>query len=345
MAEKTALITGIIGQDGAYLAQNLVEKGYRVIGGTRRSSILNLPRLAALDLVDRIELVTLDIQDFTSIMRLLQEEQPSEIYHLGGQSSVQVSFQQPLYTAEATGQGALRFLEAVALAAPEARLFHPSSSEIFGQNSVGQVDETHDFHPRSPYGVAKLFAYWSVVNYREAYNLHASNGIMFNHESALRGMEFVTRKITTTLAQIACGGQQQLMLGNLDNARDWGFAGDYVEAMWLMLQQEAADDYVIASGETHSVREFVTLAAAAMGIELEFEGEGLQTRGLDKKTGRQLVSVSADFYRPSEPDPLVGDASKAKRQLDWHARVDFEELVTLMAASDLERARNGQVWY
>jgi len=345
LAKKTALITGITGQDGAYLAQSLVQKGYRVIGGTRRSSILNLPRLAALDLVDRIELVTLELQDFTSIMRLLQDEQPSEIYHLGGQSSVQVSFQQPLYTAEATGQGALRFLEAIALAAPEARLFHPSSSEIFGQNPACKVNESDDFHPRSPYGAAKLFAYWSVVNYREAYNLHASNGIMFNHESPLRGMEFVTRKITTTLAQIACGGQQELRLGNLDNARDWGFAGDYVEAMWMMLQQAAADDYVIASGETHSVREFVTLAAAAMGMEIAFEGTGLETCGFDKMTGRRLVSVSADFYRPSEPDPLVGDAAKARKQLDWRPKVDFEKLVTLMAESDLERARNGQVWY
>jgi len=345
LAKKTALITGITGQDGAYLAQSLVQKGYRVIGGTRRSSILNLPRLAALDLVGQIELVTLDVQDFTSIMRLLQEEAPDEIYHLGGQSSVQVSFQQPLYTAEASGQGALRFLEAVALVAPEARLFHPSSSEIFGQNIDGKVDEGNDFHPRSPYGVAKLFAYWSVINHREAYHLHASNGIMFNHESPLRGMDFVTRKITTTLAQIACGGQQELILGNLDNARDWGFAGDYVEAMWLMLQQEAADDYVIASGETHSVRAFVTLAAAAMGIDIVFEGEGLETCGFEKKTGRQLVRISEDFYRPSEPDPLIGNAAKAHRKLNWHPRTDFEKLVTLMAESDLQRARNGQVWY
>jgi GDPmannose 4,6-dehydratase len=345
LAKKTALITGITGQDGAYLAQSLVQKGYRVIGGTRRSSILNLPRLAALDLVGQIELVTLDVQDFTSIMRLLQEEAPDEIYHLGGQSSVQVSFQQPLYTAEATGQGALRFLEAAALAAPEARLFHPSSSEIFGQNIDGKVDEENDFHPRSPYGVAKLFAYWSVINHREAYHLHASNGIMFNHESPLRGMDFVTRKITTTLAQIACGGQQELILGNLDNARDWGFAGDYVEAMWLMLQQEAADDYVIASGETHSVRAFVTLAAAAMGIDIVFEGEGLETCGFEKKTGRQLVRISADFYRPSEPDPLIGNAAKAHRKLNWHPKTNFEKLATLMAESDLQRARNGQVWY
>jgi GDPmannose 4,6-dehydratase len=239
----------------------------------------------------------------------------------------------------------MSLLEAMRIIAPEARLFEAASSEIFGQSPAGEIDESQDFHPRSPYGVAKLFAYWSVVNYREAYNLHASNGLMFNHESPLRGMEFVTRKITTTLAQIACGGQQQLMLGNLDNARDWGFAGDYVEAMWLMLQQETADDYIVASGETHSVREFVILAASAMGMQIEFEGEGLQARGIDKKTGRQLVSVSEDFYRPSEPDPLAGDASKAHKQLDWRAKLDFEDLVTLMAEHDLARAQGGQVWY
>ena len=343
--KKTALITGVTGQDGAYLSQLLLSKGYRVIGASRRSSTLNLPRLVALDLVNQLELVTLDVQDFTSIMRLLNELQPDEIYHLGGQSSVHASFQQPLYTAEATGQSALRFLEAIALSVPQARMFQASSSEIFGRNAVGKVTEETDYHPASPYGVAKLFAHWSVINFREAHNLHVGSGILFNHESPLRGMDFVTRKITATLAQIANGGQQTLMLGNLDNARDWGFAGDYVEAMWLMLQQERADDYVIASGQTHTVREFVTLAGQAMGLDIVFEGEGLDTRGLDRKTGRQLVGVSADFYRPSEPDPLIGDASKAHKKLNWYPKVGFKQLVTMMAESDLERARNGQVWY
>jgi GDPmannose 4,6-dehydratase len=289
--------------------------------------------------------MTWDMQDFISITQLIKDVAPDEIYNLGGQSSVQASFKQPLYTAQTSGRGTMSLLEAMRIIAPEARLFEAASSEIFGQNPAGKIDENHDFHPRSPYGAAKLFAYWSVVNYREAYNLHASNGLMFNHESPLRGMEFVTRKITTTLAQIACGGQQLLTLGNLDNARDWGFAGDYVKAMWLMLQQETADDYIVASGETHSVREFVTLAAAAMGIQIEFEGEGLEVRGWDRKTGRQIVGVSADFYRPSEPDPLVGDASKARKKLDWCAKLDFEDLVTLMAEHDLERAQGGQVWY
>ena len=343
--QKTALITGVTGQDGAYLSQLLLSKGYRVVGATRRASTLNLPRLAALDLVDKLELLTLDVQDFTSIMRLLQDVQPHEIYHLGGQSSVQTSFQQPLYTAEASGQSALRFIEALALAAPQARLFHASSSEVFGRNAHGTVSEETDFHPASPYGVAKLFAHWSVINFREAQGLHASNGIMFNHESPLRGMDFVTRKITATLAQIACGGQQMLVLGNLDNARDWGFAGDYVEAMWAMLQQEDGDDFVIASGETHTVRQFVELSAAAMGLDIVFEGEGLECKGVERKTGRQLVGVSADFYRPSEPDPMIGNCDKARAKLGWQPRVSFEQLVTMMAESDLQRARDGQVWY
>lgn len=343
--QKTALITGVTGQDGAYLSALLLQKGYRVIGATRRSSTLNLPRLAAFDLVDQLEFLTLDVQDFTSVMRALQDVQPDEIYHLGGQSSVQVSFQQPLYTAEASGQSALRFLEAIALAAPHARLFHASSSEVFGRNAQGEVSEATDFHPASPYGVAKLFAHWSVVNFREARGLHASNGILFNHESPFRGMDFVTRKITASLAQIACGGQQMLVLGNLDNARDWGFAGDYVEAMWSMLQQESGDDFVIASGETHSVREFVELAAAAVGLDLVFEGSGLETRGIERKTGRQLVGVSADFYRPSEPDPMIGNAAKAREKLNWCPNLSFEQLVTQMAESDLQRARKGQVWY
>ena len=343
--EKTALITGITGQDGSYLAQHLRQKGYKVFGAVRRASTLNLPRLAALNLVNDVELKALDMQDFASMMRLIEEVAPDEIYNLGGQSSPQASFQQPLYTGQTAGLGVLRLMEAVKLVNPDIRIFEAASSEIFGTAGKGLVDESQDFHPRSPYGAAKLFAYWSVVNYREAYNLHASNGIMFNHESPLRGMDFVTRKITATLAQIACGSQQMLVLGNLDNARDWGFAGDYVEAMWLMLQQDTPDDFIIASGESHSVRAFVLLAASVIGLDIEFDGEGVKTRGLDKKTGRQIVEISHDFYRPSEPDPLVGNASKARQKLDWQPKVGFEQLVTMMAESDLERAKNGQVWY
>ena len=344
-ATKTALITGVTGQDGAYLTQLLLAKGYRVVGAVRRASTLNLPRLAALGVVDDVELMALDMQDFTSIVRLIEQVGPHEIYNLGGQSSPQASFQQPLYTGETTGMGTLRLMEAVRLVNPDIRVFEASSSEIYGTNKTGAVDEAHDFHPRSPYGVAKLFAYWSLVNFREAHGLHASNGIMFNHESPLRGMDFVTRKITATLAQIACGGQKVLRLGNLDNARDWGFAGDYVTAMWAILQHDSPDDYVIASGETHSVREFVELAAAALGLDMVLEGEGLETIGVDRKTGRKYLEVHEDFYRPSEPDPMVGNAEKARTVLGWQPQYDFQQLVTMMAESDFERARDGQVWY
>lgn len=343
--QKTALITGITGQDGAYLAQLLLQKNYRVVGAVRRASTLNLPRLASLGLVEDVELMTLDMQDFASIMRLMAQVAPDEIYNLGGQSSPQASFQQPLYTGQTTGMGVLRLMEAARLVNPSIRMFEAASSEIYGTNAAGLVDETDDFHPRSPYGVAKLFAYWSAINFREAHQLHISNGIMFNHESPLRGMDFVTRKITTSLAKIACGGQDVLRLGNLDNARDWGFAGDYVAAMWAMLQQDTADDYVIASGETHTVRDVVDLAAQALGLDIVFEGEGLETLGIDRKTGRTLLEVSADFYRPSEPDPLRGNAAKAREKLNWQPQVTFEALVTMMAETDLQRARQGQVWY
>ena len=226
-----------------------------------------------------------------------------------------------------------------------ARFYQASSSEIFGQAQGDMQNETTDFRPKSPYGVAKLYAHWMVINYRQAYDLHASSGILFSHESPLRGMDFVTRKITATLAQIACGSQEMLQLGNVDNARDWGFAGDYVEAMWRMVQQEVADDFVIATGQTHSVRDFVNRAATVMGFDLAWEGSGVDAKGFDAKTGRQIVGVSPHFYRPSEPDPMIGDASKAHRILGWQPKIDFEKLVIMMAESDLERARNGQVWY
>ena len=344
-AKKTALITGVTGQDGAYLAKLLLEKNYRVVGAVRRASTLNLPRLAALNIDRDVELQTLDVQDLTSIVRMIETIQPDEIYNLSGQSSPQASFQQPLYTGETSGLGTLRLLEAIRLMNVRARFYQASSSEIFGQAQGDMQNETTDFRPKSPYGVAKLYAHWMVINYRQAYDLHASSGILFSHESPLRGMDFVTRKITATLAQIACGSQEMLQLGNLDNARDWGFAGDYVEAMWRMVQQEAADDFVIATGQTHSVRDFVYRAAMVMGFDLAWEGRGVDAKGFDAKTGRQIVGVSPHFYRPSEPDPMIGDASKAHRVLAWQPKIDFEKLVIMMAESDLERARNGQVWY
>ena len=344
-AKKTALITGITGQDGAYLAKLLLEKNYRVVGAVRRASTLNLPRLAALNIDRDVELQTLDVQDLTSIVRMIETIQPDEIYNLSGQSSPQASFQQPLYTGETSGLSTLRLLEAIRLMNARARFYQASSSEIFGQAQGDMQNETTDFRPKSPYGVAKLYAHWMVINYRQAYDLHASSGILFSHESPLRGMDFVTRKITATLAQIACGSQEMLQLGNVDNARDWGFAGDYVEAMWRMVQQEVADDFVIATGQTHSVRDFVNRAATVMGFDLAWEGRGVDAKGFDAKTGRQIVGVSPHFYRPSEPDPMIGDASKAHRILGWQPKIDFEKLVIMMAESDLERARNGQVWY
>ena len=344
-AKKTVLITGVTGQDGAYLAKLLLEKNYRVVGAVRRASTLNLPRLAALNIDRDVELQTLDVQDLTSIVRMIETIQPDEIYNLSGQSSPQASFQQPLYTGETSGLGTLRLLETIRLMNATARFYQASSSEIFGQAQGDMQNETTDFRPKSPYGVAKLYAHWMVINYRQAYDLHASSGILFSHESPLRGMDFVTRKITATLAQIACGSQEMLQLGNVDNARDWGFAGDYVEAMWRMVQQEVADDFVIATGQTHSVRDFVNRAATVMGFDLAWEGRGVDAKGFDAKTGRQIIGVSPHFYRPSEPDPMIGDASKANRILGWQPKIDFEKLVIMMAESDLERARNGQVWY
>lgn len=344
-AKKTVLITGVTGQDGAYLAKLLLEKNYRVVGAVRRASTLNLPRLAALNIDRDVELQTLDVQDLTSIVRMIENIQPDEIYNLSGQSSPQASFQQPLYTGETSGLGTLRLLEAIRLMNASARFYQASSSEIFGQAQGDMQNEITDFRPKSPYGVAKLYAHWMVINYRQAYDLHASSGILFSHESPLRGMDFVTRKITATLAQIACGSQEMLQLGNVDNARDWGFAGDYVEAMWRMVQQEVADDFVIATGQTHSVRDFVNRAATVMGFDLAWEGRGVDAKGFDAKTGRQIIGVSPHFYRPSEPDPMIGDASKAHRILGWQPKIDFEKLVIMMAESDLERARNGQVWY
>ena len=342
---KTALITGVTGQDGAYLAELLLEKNYRVVGAVRRASTLNLPRLAALGIDRDVELQTLDVQDLANIARMIETVQPDEIYNLSGQSSPQASFQQPLHTGETSGLGTLRLLEAIRLMKAPARFYQASSSEVFGHAQGATQNEQTDFQPRSPYGVAKLYAHWMVINYREAYEMHASSGILFSHESPLRGMDFVTRKITTTLAQIACGSQEMLQLGNVDNARDWGFAGDYVVAMWLMLQQEEADDFIIASGQTHTVRDFVDRAAATMGFNLVWEGAGIETKGMDAKTGRQIVGVSEDFYRPSEPDPMVGDARKAREVLGWEPTQSFGALVEMMAEHDLARARDGNMWF
>ncbi len=341
---KRALISGITGQDGAYLAEFLLSKGYEVHGIKRRSSLFNTGRIDHLyqDPHEENLRFTLhygDLTDATNLIRVVQEVQPDEIYNLGAQSHVQVSFETPEYTANSDALGTLRLLEAVRILNLEkkTRLYQASTSELFGKVQEVPQKETTPFYPRSPYAAAKLYAYWITVNYREAYYLHASNGILFNHESPLRGETFVSRKITRAVARIALGMQKKLYLGNLDAKRDWGHARDYVEAMWLMLQKECPDDYVIATGKTHSVRDFATLAFAEAGIDLTWEGMGLEEKGRNVKTGEVLIEVDPRYFRPTEVDLLLGDPSKAGEKLGWKAKTSFEELVKEMVAADIER--------
>jgi GDPmannose 4,6-dehydratase len=338
---KRALITGITGQDGAYLAKLLLEKGYEVWGAYRRSSSLNLWRLEELGVRDDVRLIPLDLLEYSNIVRALEKVQPDEIYNLAAQSFVALSFEMPLYTAEADALGVTRLLEALRAVKPDARFYQASTSEMYGKvQEIPQTERT-PFYPRSPYAVAKLYAYWITVNYRESYGIHASSGILFNHESPLRGQEFVTRKITASLARIKYGQQEVLELGNLDAKRDWGFAGDYVEGMWLMLQQDFPDDYVLATGETHSVRKFVELVAEVVGFNLVWEGAGQEERGIDLRTGKVIVCVNPEFYRPAEVDLLVGNPEKARSRLGWSPRVGFSELVRMMAERDMERVAKG----
>ena len=336
---RTAVVTGITGQDGAYLAALLLDKGYRVIGTYRRSSSVNFWRLAALGLLERpgLELVEYDLTDPGAALRLLAEHRPQEVYNLAAQSFVGVSFQQPVTTAQITALGPLHLLEAIRLVDPDIRFYQASTSEMFGRAQAIPQNETTPFHPRSPYGVAKLYAHWTTVNYRESYGLFAVSGILFNHESPLRGREFVTRKVTDGLARLRLGRLEVLELGNLDARRDWGYAPEYVEGMWRMLQAERPDDWVLASGRTLSVREFVTLAAQAADFDLLWEGEGPQEVGVDRHSGRVLVRINPQFYRPAEVDLLIGDASKAALELGWQARTPAARLCELMVAADLER--------
>ncbi|MGC9000725.1 GDP-mannose 4,6-dehydratase [Caldisericum sp.] len=333
---KKALITGITGQDGAYLAEFLLKKGYEVYGLHRRSSTPNLWRLDALGITQKVKLVEGDLLDQSSLMKVVEISEPDEVYNLAAQSFVAVSWKEPLYTAEVTGLGVLRLLEAIKNVNPKIKFYQASSSEMFGKVQEIPQKETTPFYPRSPYGVAKVFGYWITVNYRESYNMFACNGILFNHESPLRGEEFVTRKITKGIAEIKKGVRDYIELGNLDAKRDWGFAGDYVEAMWLMLQQDKPDDYVIATGETHPVREFVELAFKEAGIDIVWEGTGLSEVGYDKNSGKVLVKVSEQFYRPAEVEILIGDPSKARKTLDWKPKVTFRELVKMMVKADLK---------
>ena len=335
---KHALITGITGQDGAYLAQFLLEKGYRVYGLIARRGTDTLGRLRELGIADQVRLLDGDLIDLSSMIRAMEKSQAEEVYNLGAQSFVGTSWDQPILTAEVSGTSVVKMLEAIRIANPKTRFYQASTSEMFGQIQEALQSERTPFHPRSPYGVAKLYGHWITVNYRESFGLHASSGILFNHESPLRGTEFVTRKITLALARIHHGLQDVLELGNLDSKRDWGFAGDYVRAMWLMLQQPAPDDFVIATGQTWTVREFVEKAAPHTGFDLVWEGEGEQTQGIDRKSGKVIVRVNPAFYRPAEVDILIGNPGKAHQQLGWKPEVRFDALVQMMAEADLRRA-------
>jgi GDPmannose 4,6-dehydratase len=341
-----ALITGITGQDGSYLAEMLLGKGYEVHGIKRRSSSFNTDRIDHLYQDPHESEVNMilhygDMTDATNLIRIIQEVQPDEIYNLAAQSHVQVSFETPEYTANADALGTLRILEAVRLLGLEkkTRIYQASTSEMFGKVQEVPQRETTPFYPRSPYGAAKVYAYWITVNYREAYGIHASNGILFNHESPVRGETFVTRKITRALARIKEGLQDKLYIGNLESKRDWGHARDFVEAMWLMLQQEQPDDYVIATGEQYSVRQFIEAAGGELGMDFEWQGAGIDEVGIDRNSGRQLVAVDPRYFRPTEVETLLGDPAKAKKVLGWEAKIPFAELVKEMVAEDHEAAQ------
>ncbi|MEB8536629.1 GDP-mannose 4,6-dehydratase [Acidithiobacillus ferriphilus] len=335
---KHALITGITGQDGAYLAQLLLEKNYHVYGLIARRGTDTTGRLHELGIAGQVHLLDGDLIDPSSMIRALEKSKAEEVYNLGAQSFVATSWDQPILTAEVTGVSVVKMLEALRIVNPQARFYQASTSEMFGQIQEPLQTERTPFYPRSPYGVAKLYGHWITVNYRESFGMHASSGILFNHESPLRGTEFVTRKITVALARIRHGLQDVLELGNLDSKRDWGFAGDYVRAMWAMLQQEQPDDYVIATGETWTVRQFVEKAAAHAGFDIEWRGEAEQTQGVDRKSGKIIVRVNPAFYRPAEVDVLIGDPAKAHQKLGWKREVSFDALVRMMAEADLQRA-------
>lgn len=331
---KHALITGITGQDGSYLAELLLEKGYAVYGLVRRKSELGYGN--ADHLVGKVQFLDGDMTDVTSLFRAVQESEADEVYNLAAQSFVATSWQQPLYTGECDAMGVTNLLEAIRLFRPQARFYQASTSEMFGLVQEIPQKETTPFYPRSPYGVAKLYGHWITKNYRESFNLYTCSGILFNHESERRGLEFVTRKITASVARIVAGKQDVLELGNMDAKRDWGHSQDYVNAMWLMLQQDTPDDYVIASGETHKVREFVDKAFGYAGISLEWTGSGLEEKGTDKKTGKVVVQVNPKFFRPAEVELLLGDPTKAEEKLGWKRMISFDELVQRMVKHDME---------
>ena len=343
---KTAIITGITGQDGAYLTELLLEKGYKVIGTYRRTSSVNFWRLESLGVSEHtnLKLVEHDLTDLGNSIRLIQDSQPDEIYNLAAQSFVGVSFSQPQTTAEISGLGVLNLLEAIRIVNKKIRFYQASTSELYGRvQAIPQTEET-PFYPRSPYAVAKLFAHWSVVNYRESYDMFASSGILFNHESPLRGREFVTRKITDKVARISLGDKLPLELGNIDAKRDWGFAKEYVEGMYRMLQHEIADTFVLSTNKTHSVRHFVEVAFASVNIPIIWTGSKEEEKGRHAETGELLVEINPEFYRPAEVDLLIGDYSKAEKVLGWKPQTDLEQLCRMMVESDLEKVKSGKAF-
>lgn len=342
MARKTALITGILGQDGAYLAKLLLEHGYQVHGGARLSASPNAWRLRELRIEAQIRFEQCDLLEYENLRQLIDRVRPQEVYNLAAQSFVGASFEQPLYTADADAMGVLRLLEVCRGLDKGIRFYQASSSEMYGGVSPVALNETASFHPRSPYAVAKTFGHFATINYRESYGMRSCAGILFNHESPLRGREFVTRKITATLAEMKVGAATTLRLGNLEARRDWGFAGDYVEAIHKMMCADKVDDYVIATGQTRSVRDFAMAAGAALGFDFDWSGAGIEETARDRKTGKLLVEVGPEFFRPAEIHTPTGDWGKARRELGWSPKVDFEGLVTMMARADYDRAMSGK---
>jgi GDPmannose 4,6-dehydratase len=342
-AVKKAIITGVTGQDGAYLAELLLDKGYTVYGAFRRTASVNFWRIEELgiDQHPNLHLVEYDLTDLSSSIRLLQQTEATEVYNLAAQSFVGVSFDQPITTGDITGLGPVNLLEAIRIVNPKIRFYQASTSEMFGKVQAIPQKEDTPFYPRSPYGVAKLYAHWMTINYRESYDIFGTSGILFNHESPLRGQEFVTRKITNSIARIKLGKQDVLELGNMDAKRDWGFAKDYVDGMWRMLQADEPDTYVLATNRTETVRDFVTLACKAADIQIEWEGEGEAEKAIETSTGKTIVAVNPRFYRPAEVELLIGDPSKAREKLGWEPKTTLEELCQMMVEADLRRNKIG----
>ena len=338
--KKTALITGVSGQDGAYLSKLLLKKGYRVIGGERRSASGSLWRLKDLNIENDVEITDFELSEFTNIYRTIEKYRPDEIYNLAAQSFVGASFEMPTMTSDITGLGVSRILEAIRQINPDIKFYQASSSEMFGKVSETPQTENTPFYPRSPYGIAKLFGHWMTINYKEAYNIFACSGILFNHESPLRGEQFVTKKITMGLSKIKLGLIEYLELGNLDSKRDWGYAGDYVEAMYLMLQNDKPDNYVISTGETFSVKDFINTSCNELRIDIEWQGSGIDETAINKKTGKSIIRINPKFYRPTEVDLLLGNSTKAKKILKWKPKTNFYELVSKMIEYDYNKLKN-----